>query len=182
MASATTTLPDATSHLSASATVLVATLTGATVALPSDESIRGLVAKFLSDRAYEIPQPSVALPPTLGHAVAESTTHIAEPDEWQELEALEDDWDASGAKRISPVAIAHARRFLASLAVLGHRFSPFADPTGSVGLQARETDKSAYMLVNTDNRFTYVIRVGDRTHRGTKVDAEEMQKLLALLY
>lgn len=184
MALATTTLSDlsnSTSRLSASATVLLATLASTTLTQPGEEYIRGLVAQLFSG-SNQVDHRSTTYATTINYAGAHSTTKLAEPDEWQELEALEEDWDAAGAKRISGDAIVHARRFLAQIPALTHRFIPFPDATGSVGLQIREAGRSAYLLVAPDNRFTYVIRIGEKTHRGANLEAEEMKELLEFLY
>ncbi len=116
------------------------------------------------------------------HGSTVGTTKAAEPDAWQDLEALREDWDASGAQPVSRDAIDHAKRFLKSFSSVGAPFTPFAHPDGSVGLESRKSAAAAYLIVSPTDRFTYVLRIGQTVHRGDDVDASKMRELLALLY
>ncbi len=178
---AITTPHDSTTSINWSATVLLAALTGANLAPAADDYVRAAAGELL--RGYLLgghaPTLQTAYVP---QAITSATTYVKEPDSWQELESLEDDWDAAGAKKVSPQAIAHARRFLTSLPSIGQTFVPFPDMDGGVGLQARAADKAAYLIVSPDNLFTYVIKVAGKVHRGINTEPDEMKDLLALLY
>lgn len=129
--------------------------------------------------------PNASLPSFQSTAVVHGTTpgtlKSIEPDPWQELEALGDDWDTSGAQAVSREAIDHAKRFLKSLSI-DAPFAPFAYPDGSVGLESQKNGSAAYILVSPTERFTYVLRIRDAVHRGDDVEASKMRELLALLY
>lgn len=116
------------------------------------------------------------------HGTTAATIKSTEPDPWQDLEALGEDWDANGAQPVSSDAIDHAKRFLKSISTTQARFTPFAHPDGSVGLESQKNGGDAYLLVSPTERFTYVLRIGDTVHRGDDVDASKMRDLLALLY
>jgi len=116
------------------------------------------------------------------HSTISPTTTIAAEDPWDELERLEAGWDGNNAAAVSLDAIKHAKRFTSNAHTIGVSFTPFADPDGSVGLEARKSGKVAYLIVSADDRFTYVLREGDKVHRGDNVDASTIRELLALLY
>lgn len=102
---------------------------------------------------------------------------------WHELEALGANWDGQGAEPVSRKAIEHAQAFLALLGPQGKAFEPFADPDGSVGLEARKGSGAvAYIVVSESGRFAYVLRKGARTHRGSEVEQADVLKILDLLY
>lgn len=107
---------------------------------------------------------------------------IADSEAWNELLSLGPNWDSSGAVAVSSDAVRHAKLFLESLGTLGSTFEPFAHPDGSVGLEARKDASSAYLIASDDNRFAYVIRVGDAVHRGNAVTPSKMREILALVY
>lgn len=116
------------------------------------------------------------------HGTTAATIKSIEPDPWQDLEALGEDWDANGAQPISRDAIDHAKRFLKSISTTEARFIPFAHPDGSVGLESQKNGSAAYLVVSPTERFTYVLRIADTVHRGDDVDPSKMRELLALLY
>jgi len=124
---------------------------------------------------------------TVSHGTTPATSltlgsALIETDPWQELESLDADWDGNGAAPVSRDAIEHALSFLESLPLVGQVFEPFAHPNGSVGLEAHNADKAAYLIVSPMNRFAYVLRMGETVHRGNDVDASVMRRVLELLY
>jgi len=163
-----------------SAAVLSAAL-AATSPTSDAESAKAIVKQDIRWDAPDASQPSFH---SLGifHGSAAATTKSVEPDPWQELEALEADWDGGGAQAVSGDAIDHAKRFVQSIADIAAPFTPFAYPDGSVGLESQKHGSAAYLVVSPLGRFTYVLRIGDTVHRGDDVDSGKMRELLALLY
>lgn len=148
----------------------------------SAEEYAKLIAKHnIRWHAPDASQPSFQ---SLGvlHGSIVGTTKSVEPDPWQDLEALQQDWDGSGAEAVSRDAMDHAKRFLRSLSYIETSFAPFAHPDGSVGLESQKPGSAAYLLVSPSDRFTYVLRIGDTVHRGDDVDSSTMREVLALLY
>ena len=90
-------------------------------------------------------------------------------DPWEDLEQLPANWDGQCAEVVAPEAIGHARRFIDSLGDAGSGFESFAHPNGSVGLEAENPGKAAYILVSATDRFAYVLRSGGAVHRGSDV-------------
>ena len=110
-----------------------------------------------------------------------ANTETLRDDPWIEIQELPYDWDANGAEPVSPAAITFAKRFLAELPG-DLTFEPFAQTDGSIGLQHRTPNRSAYLVISPENRFTYVIKVAETVHRGDDVESTVMQALLATIY
>lgn len=156
-------------------------------------ALTGPLAAFGED--YALPTPRKTFVWTSPEATAPSQTRVnmwsgttlptmehSRSDPWDELSELPDNWDGSGASAVMPEAIRHAKRFLISLNRAYDQFEPFAHPNGSVGLEAHKQGRSAYLVVSSEDTYTYVIKSGATVHRGTGVKAADMQVLLEMLY
>lgn len=111
-----------------------------------------------------------------------STTRVFGEDPWDGVQRLLDGWDGQGA--IAPLAdaINHAKRFAARMNARGVTFEPFADPEGGIGLQADKGNDVSYLIVTAGDKFSYVIRKGDKVHRGDNIDSDTMLEIVALLH
>jgi hypothetical protein len=142
--------------------------------------------KVLAKNPVKWEEPDAAHPTfqqvSVEHGTTSTTKTVVAVDPWDELERLDADWDGNGAAPISISALRNARRFATSEQTFGNSFHPFADPDGSVGLEATKPGKVAYLIVSDSDRFSYVLRQGDTVHRGDNVDALKMREILALLY
>jgi hypothetical protein len=110
-----------------------------------------------------------------------STSPVVPIDPWAVLQTLEAGWDGANAAPISADAIAHAKSFLNYITYLAIDFTPFADPDGSVGMEADKGDKNILLLVDEQGLLTYVISEGAEVHRGDNVTPRKMRNLLAHL-
>ena len=111
-----------------------------------------------------------------------NTSPIVPSDPWTVLQTLEQGWDGANAASISPDAIAHAKSFLNYIAHLAIDFTPFADPDGSVGLEAEKPGKNVLLVVDENGLLTYVISDGPEVHRGDNVTPRKMRDVLAHLF
>lgn len=133
----------------------------------------------------------IEVPPLTGTALGQlpvsptatpSTSPVVPSDRWAVLQTLEQGWDGANATSISPDAIAHAKSFLNYISYLAIDFTPFADPDGSVGLEAEKPGKNALLVVDENGLLTYVISDGPEVHRGDNVTPRKMRDVLAHLY
>jgi hypothetical protein len=99
-----------------------------------------------------------------------------------EIRSLGHKWDGRSALPVSHQAIASAQRLLVRFGTNAEMFEPFADPSGSLGLEAHGASKSLYILATPSGHFTYVFRDGETTHRGSKVDLESMSRISSGLF
>ena len=162
-----------------SAAVLSALLGGTTPALGQELTKQ----EFLYPLNVDGPPPETAFAqPQVFPTETPSTSSIVSSDPWAVLQALEQGWDGANAASISPDAIAHAKSFLNDIAYLAIDFAPFADPDGSVGLEAEKPGKNALLVVDENGLLTYVISDGPEVHRGDNVTPRKMRDVLAHLY
>ena len=99
-----------------------------------------------------------------------------------DIKALGYHWDGRAALPVSPQAIATAQTLLAQFGANAKMFEPFADPDGSLGLEAHKGQKSLYVVASPEGTFAYVLRDGQTVHRGSKVDLENMRRISSALF
>ncbi len=119
---------------------------------------------------------------SISHGTTSTSNLAVIADPWDELQRLQEGWDGANAAAVSLDAIGHAKRFAKKSAEVGISFSPFADPDGNVGLESEKPTKTALLIVDANDRYSYVLQDGEEVNRGDNVNASKMQEILALLY
>ena len=100
----------------------------------------------------------------------------------EDIKALGAKWDGRSAAPVSSHAIDAARKLLLQVKDHAEAFEPFADPEGSLGLEAHHDSKSLYILSTPRGDFTYVLRDGETVHRGSKVDLNDMSRIISAFF
>ncbi len=101
-----------------------------------------------------------------------------------EIEALEPDWDAYGARQVSPVACRLARKFLRLLPPQIEDFDIYPEPDGSIGWECHKgAEFSLFLSFTPDEEIAYVAvyRENDQeeVHRGRGIKmVEKLPKVL----